>query len=88
MDGLSISPVELGFLVGLFPAVSMLTASLALTAYEISTQTAACFQNFCAGLIIAAVAGELYPLLSEGTVIESAAGEVIGFISGLGNTRS
>jgi hypothetical protein len=42
----------------------------------------ACFQNFCAGLILAAVAGELFPLAIDGhSKFEVITGVTIGFIS-------
>ena len=54
-----------GLLVGLVPTLSMLTGSLLLMKYEVHRLTEACFQFFSAGLILAAVAGELFPLAVE-----------------------
>lgn len=54
-----------GLLVGMVPTLSMLTGSLLLMRYEVPQVTEACFQYFSAGLILAAVAGELFPLAVE-----------------------
>jgi zinc transporter ZupT len=83
MIDLDIPPVQLGFVVGLFPALSMFVASVVLANYQVSPHVEAAFQNFCAGLIISAVASELFPLMSEGTAVESVIGEILGFVLGL-----
>ena len=83
MATLGLSSLELGFVVGLFPSVSMLSASFLLFRLEVSSHVEASFQNFSAGLILSAVAGELFPLLAEGTQAESAVGEILGFAVGL-----
>ena len=41
------------------------------------------FQNFAAGLIIAAVAEELFPLMVEGSSSDSMIGITVGFVVGL-----
>ena len=46
--------VELGFLVGAIPTVSMILTSMLLSSIEVSPMVEAGFQNFAAGLIIAA----------------------------------
>lgn len=43
----------------------------------------ACFQNFCAGLLIAAVAGELYPLMMDESAAVRSVGVTFGFAAGL-----
>ena len=83
MPSLPISAVELGFLVALFPSISMLLTSFLLFKLEVSSEVEASFQNFSAGLILSAVAGELFPLLSEGSQVESVVGEILGFGVGL-----
>ena len=83
MASLPLSPIELGLVVGLFPSLSMLLTSFLLFKLEVSSSIEASFQNFSAGLILSAVAGELFPLLSEGTELESVVGEIIGFAAGL-----
>ena len=83
MAALPFTPVQLGFLVGLFPSVSMLSTSFLLFRLDVSSHVEASFQNFSAGLILSAVAGELFPLLAEGTQVESAVGEILGFAVGL-----
>ena len=46
--------VRLGTLVGCFPCIAMLYSSLLLTSLTISSGVEAIFQNFAAGLILAA----------------------------------
>lgn len=71
----------LGLFVGLVPTLSMLTGSLLLMRYEVRPLTEACFQNFCAGLILAAVAGELFPLaVSNESRMVTLQGISFGFI--------
>ena len=83
MASLPLTPVELAFLVALFPSLSMLFTSFLLFKLEVSSSVEASFQNFSAGLILSAVAGELFPLLAEGTELESVVGEIVGFAAGL-----
>ena len=83
MASLPLTPVELGLVVGLFPSTSMLLTSFLLFKLEVSSEVEASFQNFSAGLILSAVAGELFPLLSEGSQLESVVGEILGFAVGL-----
>ena len=83
MASLPLSPLELGLVVGLFPSTSMLLTSFLLFKLEVSSEVEASFQNFSAGLILSAVAGELFPLLSEGSQLESVVGEILGFAVGL-----
>lgn len=63
------SAVDLGFGVGAIPTVCMLLASMVLYTVEVSDHVEAAFQNFAAGLILAAVAAELFPLVAEVVVI-------------------
>lgn len=63
------SPVDLGFAIGAIPTVCMLLASMVLYSIEVSDHVEAAFQNFAAGLILAAVAAELFPLVAEVVVI-------------------
>ena len=50
----SITGVSLGFLVGAIPTISMTIASVVLTSITVTVLVEAAFQNFAAGLIIAA----------------------------------
>ena len=50
----SITGVALGFLVGAIPTVSMTIASIVLTSISVTALVEAAFQNFAAGLILAA----------------------------------
>ncbi|KAJ1433638.1 hypothetical protein B484DRAFT_447182 [Ochromonadaceae sp. CCMP2298] len=75
--------VAFGFLIGCFPTVAMIVSEAILTNVEVSAQTEACFQNFAAGLILAAVASELFPILSDASLEDSTLGITIGFFVGL-----
>uniref|UniRef100_A0A7S3M8C8 Uncharacterized protein n=2 Tax=Spumella elongata TaxID=89044 RepID=A0A7S3M8C8_9STRA len=75
--------VGLGFFVGAFPTLAMMIASCLLTTYEVGPKIEACFQNFAAGLIIAAVAGELFPIMASSSEQNSVLGITIGFVGGL-----
>lgn len=64
----------------------MLLASFALMNLKVPPLIEACFQNFCAGLILAAVSLELLPLMSPSpttTPFNSVAGTTLGFILGV-----
>jgi hypothetical protein len=51
---MGLSLIELGTLVGSFPSIAMLFASILLTAFKVSNVVEGIFQNFAAGLILAA----------------------------------
>jgi hypothetical protein len=73
-------------LIGALPTSSMLFASLALMKLKVPPLIEACFQNFCAGLILAAVALELLPLMGPSQTtspFNSVAGTTLGFILGV-----
>lgn len=57
--------VELGFLVGAIPTAAMIVCSCVFSHVKVGPLTEACFQSFAAGLILAAVAAELFPLIME-----------------------
>lgn len=72
-------------LIGAIPTSSMLIASFALMNLKVPPLVEACFQNFCSGLILAAVAMELFPLMSPSsttTSFDSVVGTTLGFILG------
>lgn len=50
----NITGVDLGFLIGAIPTISMIVASAVLTSINVTGLVEAAFQNFAAGLIIAA----------------------------------
>ena len=77
--------VNLALLVGMIPTVSMGVASYFLSHVTVSGVVEACFQNFAAGLILAAVAAELFPLLLTNDVStgQSIGGITVGFAIGL-----
>ena len=57
--------VAIASVVVLVPSLSMIFCSFAASHLGVSPEVEACFQNFAAGLVLFAVAGELFPLLSE-----------------------
>jgi hypothetical protein len=74
-------------LIGSIPTGSMLVASFVLMNLKVAPLIEACFQNFCAGLILAAVSLELLPLMSPSdttTPLDSVIGTTLGFILGIG----
>ena len=77
--------VYLALLVGMIPTVSMVMASFFLSHVTVSGVMEACFQNFAAGLILAAVAAELFPLLlaNDVSTTQSVVGITVGFAIGL-----
>ena len=75
----NINIVALGTIVGSFPSAAMLVSSFLLSSLTISSTVEAMFQNFAAGLILAAVGSELFPLVSENT---SEADSIIGLTVG------
>ena len=76
--------LHLALLVGMIPTVSMGVASFFLSQVTVSGVVEACFQNFAAGLILAAVAAELFPLLlaSDVPAFQSIVGITVGFAIG------
>ena len=75
----------LALLIGLAPSVCMGIASFFLSHVTISGIVEACFQNLAAGLILAAVAAELFPLLQDDKIPpqDQMVGITIGFVVGL-----
>eukprot|EP00595_Chromulina_sp_UTEXLB2642_P000206 CAMPEP_0196762396 /NCGR_PEP_ID=MMETSP1095-20130614/1835_1 /TAXON_ID=96789 ORGANISM="Chromulina nebulosa, Strain UTEXLB2642" /NCGR_SAMPLE_ID=MMETSP1095 /ASSEMBLY_ACC=CAM_ASM_000446 /LENGTH=218 /DNA_ID=CAMNT_0042113155 /DNA_START=34 /DNA_END=686 /DNA_ORIENTATION=- len=80
---MSITGVSLGFLIGAIPTISMTLSSWLLSSIKVSTHIEAGIQNFAAGLILAAVAAELFPLMLEATRADSMIGITVGFAVGL-----
>lgn len=58
---------EQGFIIGAIPTFTMSLASLVFSNVEVSSKVEAFFQNFAGGLILAAVAAELFPLMLQDT---------------------
>jgi zinc transporter ZupT len=83
MSGSLSDKIVQGLVVGLVPTVSMTLATLLLTKVEVSAQVEASLQNFAAGLIIAAVAGELFPIMMNSSDNASFIGITAGFVIGL-----
>ena len=76
--------IVVGTLVGAFPCGAMLLASFLLSQLDVEPYVEAVFQNFAAGLILAAVGAELFPLLHKySTTEESIIGISIGFPAAL-----
>jgi len=77
----------------LAPAFTMLVGSASVFSIRVPAFVQACTQNFSAGLLISAVAGELFPLMSRpetaaphlhpATEPESSIGLLCGFVTGL-----
>jgi hypothetical protein len=80
MQGLYLSLV-----IGLVPSVCMGIASFFLSNLTISGVIEACFQNLAGGLILAAVAAELFPLLQDDKMPprDQMVGITVGFAVGL-----
>jgi zinc transporter ZupT len=71
--------------VGAAPTMSMILCSLFISSIEVAPWISASLQNFAAGLILAAVGNELFPLLSaDVTPTTSMIGTTIGFVAALG----
>lgn len=81
-----VEDILFSILIGAIPTSSMLIASFALINLKVQPLTEACFQNFCGGLILAAVSLELLPLMSPSettTPFHSFVGTTLGFILGV-----
>jgi hypothetical protein len=74
----------LGLAIGAIPTTFMILCLFITSKVTMNKNLEACFQNFAAGLIIAATASELFPLMTENvTQSESSGGIAIGFVFGL-----
>jgi hypothetical protein len=75
----------LSLVIGLMPSVCMGIASFFLSQLTISGVIEACFQNLAGGLILGAVAAELFPLLQDDTMShrDQMVGITVGFLVGL-----
>lgn len=71
------------WLIGSVPCIFMLLASFIMMHVQVSDVIEATLQNFSAGLILAAVGNELFPLLSKCEGVQKALGITIGFVFGL-----
>eukprot|EP01041_Mallomonas_annulata_P004408 gene4408-8771_t len=80
---MSSQDLGLGLVVGLIPCIGMTLSSILLMKIRISGLLEATLQNFAAGLILAAVAAEIFPLLEEVEEVPGAIGLIIGFTLGL-----
>ena len=81
---MTLTSVQYGFVVGAIPTACMLLSSAFISQYEISKIVEAILQNFSAGLILAAVGGELFPLLYlDKSPADTAIGITLGFAFGL-----
>ena len=82
----NVEDILFSILIGAIPTTSMLIASFALINLKVQPLTEACFQNFCGGLILAAVSLELLPLMSPSettTPFHSIVGTTLGFTFGI-----
>jgi hypothetical protein len=78
-----VNAVVLAFACSVVPAAAMMLGSLLLTRIKISERLLAAFQNLSAGLVLAAVAAELFPLLGSSTDGAQIGGLTVGFVCGL-----
>lgn len=67
----------------MFDVTAMLLASLLLSKISVSPVVEAFFQNYAGGLILAAVAAELFPLMLDAPKGQSMIGITIGFAIGI-----
>eukprot|EP01041_Mallomonas_annulata_P002225 gene2225-4324_t len=75
--------MEFAIIVGMVPCAAMLLASLLMMRMSIHEYTEAMLQNFSAGLVLAAVSGELFPLIATVKGFECILGTTLGFGSSL-----
>ena len=76
--------MERAFVVTAAPTICMALASLLLSNVEVGKLAESLLQYFAAGLILAAVAAELFPLMLDGvTHVDSMAGITVGFAVGM-----
>jgi hypothetical protein len=83
MDLEGLSKPMLGLLVGAFPTVAMLFSSWLFVNVEVKPHIEAVFQNFAAGLVLGAVAQELFPLMNENKSGSNFWGVCTGFMAGI-----
>ena len=79
----SMDSVKLAFIIGGVPTLSMICCSFLFSSVEVSVEIEACFQNFASGLILAAVAAELFPLIFDANSTNTRIGVTCGFAIGL-----
>lgn len=78
-----VNSVVLAFVCAGVPGASMAVGSVLLTRIRIGSRLLAAFQNLSAGLVLAAVASELFPLLGNSASAGSLGGLTVGFVCGL-----
>lgn len=88
MDFISgLNTTEVAMCVTLLPTISMLLCSAYFYNLSVNSMIEACLQNFAAGLIIAAVAMELFPIMKNTAMnnspLECTCGIILGFTFGL-----
>lgn len=75
--------IYVGLSVGLLPTASMILAALLIYNLKISKTFESTAQNYCAGLILGAVAKELFPQVSSVSKWNNLVGITVGFTIGL-----
>ena len=79
-----LSNVELAFVVAAVPTASMGLASALMSTVQVSPLVESVLQFFAGGLIVAAVAAELFPLMLDGvSAADSMIGVTVGFAVGI-----
>jgi len=75
--------VALGFITCSIPTAAMMIASAFIDCVNVPASIEAIFQNYAAGLILAAVGAELFPLMLDTNPVDGWVGMVVGFSCGL-----
>jgi len=86
MGGQHLDAMGFSLAVTCVPAFAMAVGSFALTQVDVSVRVGAALQNLAAGLLLGAVASELFPLLAEPHSAAGTGGLTIGFALGLSVT--
>eukprot|EP01032_Pedospumella_encystans_P025449 gene25449-28765_t len=79
----SMYPIYVGVLAGSLPTLSMLVCSFVAVSVQFSKTFESSAQNYCAGLILGAVAKELFPQIETDSKQDNVVGITIGFVIGL-----
>ena len=84
LDLSALSDVSRGLVVASMPTISMVASSALMSSVQVSKVLESILQFFCGGMIIAAVAAELFPLMVKNvSSVDSIIGVTAGFVVGL-----
>ena len=79
----AVTTILFAALAGLIPSITMIISSALLLRFSMNARLEAAFQNLAAGMILGAVAAELFPLLGSISGSNGAIGECLGFVFAL-----